>query len=288
MLGLQKENFSSITPEDIRRAYREKSREYHPDKNKSPDAPEKLLEVRKAYEVLSDEAARTAYDNLLKMRMEREKRYAAMDSKIGKMKRELEEREEQWRRKQQEEEEAKRKLQQEIERIRAESKRKMEEAKKRKQQEQELKQKQQQDETKSEDAILKVSWDSSKGDYSKERLEQIFKLFGQVDYVLVSKKQKKRKKDDGKELQSHALVAFRDIEPAYLASSQKLGDSNNYLKITWASGAPPARPKLTNITTSEEHVPAHKAYTPMTIQQHEEFEAQILSKLRKAAESQNG
>src|SRR5690554_122003 len=48
ILGLP-ENASE---EDIRRAYRRKAKEFHPDINKSPDANSKFLLVKKAYEVL--------------------------------------------------------------------------------------------------------------------------------------------------------------------------------------------------------------------------------------------
>lgn len=47
---------------DIKKAYRQKSLEYHPDKNKEEGAAEKFAEINRAYEVLSDEAKREIYD----------------------------------------------------------------------------------------------------------------------------------------------------------------------------------------------------------------------------------
>ena len=48
---------------DIKKAFRQKASFYHPDKNDAPDAAQRFAAVQKAYEVLSDEAARQAYDD---------------------------------------------------------------------------------------------------------------------------------------------------------------------------------------------------------------------------------
>ncbi|CAM3362394.1 DnaJ domain-containing protein [Paracidovorax anthurii] len=48
---------------DVKKAFRQKAAFYHPDRNPAPDAAERFRAVQKAYEVLSDEAARQAYDD---------------------------------------------------------------------------------------------------------------------------------------------------------------------------------------------------------------------------------
>ncbi len=48
--------------EDIRRAFRRKAMEYHPDRNKNADAEEKFKEINEAYQVLSDANKRARYD----------------------------------------------------------------------------------------------------------------------------------------------------------------------------------------------------------------------------------
>ncbi len=48
--------------EDIRRAFRRKAMEYHPDRNKNADAEEKFKEINEAYQVLSDTKKRQQYD----------------------------------------------------------------------------------------------------------------------------------------------------------------------------------------------------------------------------------
>jgi len=47
---------------DIKKAFRQKAAQFHPDRNTSELAPEKFHAVKEAYDILSDDAARTAYD----------------------------------------------------------------------------------------------------------------------------------------------------------------------------------------------------------------------------------
>ena len=48
--------------EDVRKAFRKKALEYHPDRNKAEDATEKFKEINEAYQVLSDAKKRASYD----------------------------------------------------------------------------------------------------------------------------------------------------------------------------------------------------------------------------------
>ncbi len=48
--------------EEIKKAFRELAKEYHPDKNKSRDANEKFREVFEAYEILKDKITKDIFD----------------------------------------------------------------------------------------------------------------------------------------------------------------------------------------------------------------------------------
>lgn len=58
VLGVSK----SASKDEIKKAYRKLAKEYHPDRNKAADAEAKFKEVQEAYDILSDQQKRQAYD----------------------------------------------------------------------------------------------------------------------------------------------------------------------------------------------------------------------------------
>ena len=62
VLGVDKDALQ----EDIKKKFKELAKKYHPDKTKEPNADEKMTEINKAYEILSDEERREKYDKYFK------------------------------------------------------------------------------------------------------------------------------------------------------------------------------------------------------------------------------
>jgi molecular chaperone DnaJ len=60
VLGVQR----NASKDEIKDSYRKLAMQYHPDRNKSPDAEEKFKELSEAYAVLSDDEKREQYDQL--------------------------------------------------------------------------------------------------------------------------------------------------------------------------------------------------------------------------------
>lgn len=58
VLGVSRE----ATVTEIKKAFRRKARELHPDVNKAPDAEERFKELNEAYDVLSDSQKKSLYD----------------------------------------------------------------------------------------------------------------------------------------------------------------------------------------------------------------------------------
>ncbi|XP_036103378.1 dnaJ homolog subfamily C member 17 isoform X3 [Molossus molossus] len=126
LLGIEEK----AADKEVKKAYRQKALSCHPDKNPdNPRAAELFHQLSQALEVLTDAAARAAYDKVRKARKQAAERTQKLDERRKKVKLDLEARERQAQAQGSEEEEESRStrtLEQEIERLREEGSRQLE------------------------------------------------------------------------------------------------------------------------------------------------------------------
>ncbi|CAD7092102.1 unnamed protein product [Hermetia illucens] len=233
----------SASEAEIRKAYRKKALECHPDKNPdNPKAAELFHELSKALEILSDASARAAYDKVLNAKKAAELRNKQLDSKRQKLKAELEQREREANSKlvkgpsksynvQKTPEEQ---LKDEIERLRKEGSRLLEE-------EQELMRQQLREERlkrehhfDSSQHRIKIKWKAAKDDptnggYNEETLRTYLKKYGEIVAMVVSSQKK-----------GSALVEFKTQDAGEMAVSYEKGNLANPLTLQWI-GNPPSK-----------------------------------------------
>ncbi|KAM9092243.1 dnaJ homolog subfamily C member 17 isoform 3-T4 [Megaptera novaeangliae] len=239
LLGIEEE----ATDKEMKKAYRQKALSCHPDKNPdNPRAAELFHQLSQALEVLTDAAARAAYDKVRKARKQAAERTQKLDERRKKVKLDLEARERQAQAhgSDEEEEEESRStgtLEQEIRRLREEGSRQLEEQQRviqeqiRQEREQRLRGMAENPESKG-TPKLKLKWKSKKeaksqGGYSRDVLLRLFQKYGEVlNLVLSSKKA------------GTAVVEFATIKAAELAVQNEVGLVDNPLKISWLEGRP--------------------------------------------------
>ncbi|KAI8121860.1 hypothetical protein FF38_04011 [Lucilia cuprina] len=240
----------------IRKAYRKKALECHPDKNPdNPKAAELFHELSKALEILTDKSARTAYDNVWKAKKAAELRNKQLDSKRQKLKADLEKREREFHNNLQSnktfqtahksDEDI---LQEQIERLRREGSRLLEEeqAMLKEQLQKSLAEHMQQQNTNNSTYRLKIKWKSDKkdplnGGYSQENILTYLKKYGDIIALVMSKKC------------GSALVEFKTLESAEMALAYEKGLVENPLHIEWITPPPSdiENQRKTTVTTTD-------------------------------------
>lgn len=196
------------TIDQIKKAYRKKALELHPDKNleNKEEAQQKFVELGKAFEILSDEAAKAAYDAVRRQKREKAKRDQQLDEKRRKLKEDLERREAAGRdRAQKQTEELKRTkeeewLKKEIDRLRKAGSKLLEEelnfineqVRQEKKRTTEDSQSQGTKKIKRNPIVIKVSWKNDKNTsekikIDKDLLEHLFSKYGQIDNLVAQK-----------------------------------------------------------------------------------------------------
>ncbi|XP_061429771.1 dnaJ homolog subfamily C member 17 [Lethenteron reissneri] len=273
LLGI-KENAS---PKEIKKAYRRKALECHPDKNPdNPSAVELFHELSRALEVLTDAAARAAYDKVQRAKRLAAERTKNLDEKRKKVKLDLESKESNAWSSREEQEAAAKRLQEEIERLREEGSRQLEEEQKliREQIRRQKEQRGHGNSTSTHQVTpkLKVKWkskkdDESNGGYSEQQLMVIFQKYGEVMNLLISAKKK-----------GSAIVEFASPKSADLAARNELGLAQNPISVSWLEGRPPG------FSSSSRPPCGPTSSTAPPVER--DFESVVMMRMRQAAERQ--
>ncbi|XP_045391272.1 dnaJ homolog subfamily C member 17 isoform X2 [Lemur catta] len=262
----------------VKKAYRQKALACHPDKNPdNPRAAELFHQLSQALEVLTDAAARAAYDKVRKAKKQAAERTQKLDERRKKVKLDLEAREWQAQAQGSEEEEdsrSTRTLEQEIERLREEGSRQLQEQQRliqeqiRQERDQRLRGKAENTDDKG-TPKLKLKWkckkeDESKGGYSKDVLLRLLQKYGEVlNLVLSSKKA------------GTAVVEFATVKAAELAFQNEVGLASNPLKISWLEGRPQGMAG-----------PSYPGLSKGSVLSERDYESLVMMRMRQAAERQ--
>ncbi|XP_032357038.1 dnaJ homolog subfamily C member 17 isoform X1 [Etheostoma spectabile] len=281
LLGIE----STATTKEIKKAYRQKALTCHPDKNPdNPKAVELFHQLSQALEVLTDAAAKAAYDKICTAKKQAEERTRKLDDKRKKIKLDLEAREQLAEAQSQEEVQNTRTLEEEIARLREEGSRQLEEQQRliREQIQREREEQQLQTgvynsgvERCSKSNVtpkLKLKWkckkdDETNGGYSQDILFRLLQKYGDVSNVIVSRKKR-----------GSAVVEFATVRAAELATKNESGLSENPLKISWLEGqpeviAPPSQP-------------GHFMSLQGALSNERDYESVVMMRMRQAAERQ--
>ncbi|CAH3150148.1 unnamed protein product [Porites evermanni] len=287
ILGVSRDS----SEKEITKAYRKKALKCHPDKNPDdPAAVELFHELSKALEVLTDLKAKAAYDAVLKAKERARLRTQALDAKRKKFKQDLEQREDAARVNKENDEMAAKNLQAEIERLREEGSKLLQEQQELLKQQLNKEKEGSLDKTSNQDVApkLKVRWKSKKSDllnggYSQELLQSLFEKYGEVSYVIVSSKKK-----------GSAIVEFKSLSSAKVALENEQGTSDNPLKISWLEVPTSATDKANSETVPEASNSAKEAMVESKLNEppcpsestisDKDYESIVLMKLRQFEE----
>jgi DnaJ family protein C protein 17 len=253
------------TIEQIKKAYRKLALVLHPDKNldNKEEAEKKFIELGKAFEILSDDKAKAAYDAVLRNKKQRQEKLNKLDERSKKFKQDLEARENLAKSSTikktagNDEEQLKR----EIERLRREGSKILEAEMNRINEEISLKSKVAAKMAATETYRLKIKWKSTTDEHKftdVELLKYLFGKYGDIECVLLNSKK------------TGALIEFKTINGARSCWNDRNNLNEKYLITIECIGD--------NLLFKEENdvIIINEDENNLSL---EELEAQILKKL---------
>ncbi|CAH0400089.1 unnamed protein product [Chilo suppressalis] len=264
VLGLQ----ITATESDIKKAYRKKALQCHPDKNPDdPKAAETFHELSRALEILTDVSARSAYDKVLRAKEAAKIRHQELDSKRQKLKEDLERREREATTGQKVNLTDEQKLAAEIQRLQKEGSQLLQE------EQQKVKDEIQRRLGKLSQPVwdsslnrIKIKWkvdksDKNNGGYDEQLLRKFLKKYGDIVALIISPKKN-----------GSALVEFASKEASEMAVELEKGLADNPLSLKWLNGKP--------VLTTKRDVGGPSLVSDR------DYESLVLTKMRQAAERQ--
>uniref|UniRef100_A0A8C7FHY8 DnaJ homolog subfamily C member 17 n=1 Tax=Oncorhynchus kisutch TaxID=8019 RepID=A0A8C7FHY8_ONCKI len=266
LLGIK----DTATAKEIKKAYRQKALTCHPDKNPdNPKAADLFHQLSQALEVLTDAAARAAYDKICAAKKHAEERNNKLDAKRRKIKLDLEARERQAEAHSAEQFQNTRTLEEEIARLREEGSRQLQEEQRLIKEQIQRERETQLHHTGTSDY---TSTDSAVGRHSKSNVTPKLK-YGDVLNVLISSKKR-----------GSAVVEFETVKAAELAYKNESGLTANPLKISWLEG----RPEVITPVVSQVQQTTGQYFPPIqgALSSERDYESVVLMKMRQAAERQ--
>jgi DnaJ family protein C protein 17 len=239
----------------IAKAYKLMALKYHPDKNPDMADDSKFIQIKVAYEFLSDPIKRKEYDSRIKIKLERKRWEEKLDSKRKVMKDELLHREAGYK---------KQKAAAEIEKLQKEARinelRKEAYERTKEEEEKIIKSFKQSIEKQNEsklnsideiDKSVKARWKKSK-EFTETELCDLFKSFGEIDH-LISKKA------------GSALIMYKQVESAHQAVLKSGIDKLKDITVSWAKGEPPSVIKELSKPVSQEPKSNMEDYESLTM-----------------------
>ncbi|NXE42882.1 DJC17 protein, partial [Ptilorrhoa leucosticta] len=264
----------------VKTAFRQKALTCHPDKNPdNPRAAEIFHQLSQALAVLTDAAARAAYDRVRRAKKEAAARTQKLDEKRKKVKLDLEAREREAQSQENEEEEVRitRSLEEEIIRLREEGSRQLEEQQRliREQIRLERERRGRGEHRGAPSPCLQLRWkcrkeDETGGGYSKDVLLQILQKYGDVLNLLISSRKT-----------GSAVVEFATVKAAEMAVKNEVGLLNNPLKISWLEGQPRSHP-----STVLPDGTGQPRTSQASVVSERDYESLVMMRMRQAAERQ--